>query len=142
VRRVAGAGLPPAGEVSFEDRLRTTIARALGLRVLLVAPMPEMRFDIPDCFARNVALPAACDVPRAQVDANRRDFVRTLNEIAASDSGVRVWDPIDELCDARTCFASRGAELLFHDDTHLSAAAARELYPSAAAALRWAAGRE
>jgi hypothetical protein len=142
VRRVAGAD-PGERALLREGLLRTIAAvRRLGLRVLLIAPVPEMRFDVPDCFARKAAQPSACDVARSQVDANRWDLVRALMEIAAADAGVRVWDPIDELCDARSCFASRGAELLFHDDTHLSAAAARELYPSAAQALRWAAASE
>ncbi len=146
VRRVTRPGARSAvGEAGAVRRsLLDTIGqlRFLGLRVVIVAPLPEMRYDIPDCLARNATRPAFCDVPRALVDADRGDFTRTLAAIAAANPGVRVWDPIDEFCDARECYASRGAELLFHDDNHISAAAARDAYPLASAVLRWAAGGE
>jgi len=146
VRRVpyANATLGPDAAAAMRRGLADTIGalHALGLRVLLIAPVPEMRYDVPDCLARSTLQPARCDVPRAPVDRNRREFARMLAELASADDAARVWDPLPELCDARTCYASRGGELLFHDDTHISAAAARALYPALAPALQWAAAGE
>src|SRR5690606_24015865 len=103
-------------------QLSATVERlvALGLKVALVAPLPEMPFDVPACLAREP--PHRCEVPRQAVDAQRSRVMALLYDIEKRDANVKVVDFIDQLCDEASCFASRDGVVLYADDNHLSVA--------------------
>jgi peptidoglycan/LPS O-acetylase OafA/YrhL len=130
VRPGAGAAAGALGHPELADSLAMTVKRltALGLRVVIVGPVPEMPYDVPACLARRD--PAQCNAPRSAVDAQRGEVMRLLRDIERRQAGVRVIDLIDSLCDAKTCFATRGGEILYVDDDHLSAGASRALLPA------------
>jgi hypothetical protein len=118
--------------------LATTVQQltSLGLKVVVVAPTPQMSYDIPSCLARRTA--DECDIDRYTVDAQRRPIMRVLRDLDSRWSSVTVFDPIGMLCDRTTCFVERAGRILFRDDDHLTATASRELLPAARASLRWA----
>ncbi len=116
-------------------QLSATVERlvALGLKVALVAPLPEMPFDVPACLAREP--PHRCEVPRQAVDAQRSRVMALLHDIEKRDANVKVVDFIDQLCDEASCFASRDGIVLYADDNHLSVAGSLRLLPGASSAF-------
>lgn len=122
------------------DHLTAMIDRltALGLRVIIVAPMPEPRFDVPRCLARRTL--GECSVERRLADAQRGDVVRSLSQLKSRWPGVQVLDLVDSLCNEDKCPAVKGGRILFLDDDHLTASASRSLLPAATEALKWASG--
>jgi len=132
--RSAGLASPGLAE-GLEDMVgRLTSA---GLEVVIVAPLPELPYDVPGCLARRP--PEQCDVERTVADAQRRDVMRLLEGIRQRFVGVQILDFMGRVCDVATCYAERGGEIYFRDDHHLTARASRELLPAARAALAEAA---
>lgn len=109
----------------------------LGLRVVVVAPLPEMPYDVPACLARRG--PGRCNVARSKIEAQRRDVMQLLVGIRGRFPGVQILDFIDQICDSATCYAERNGIIMFVDDDHLTARASRALLPFARASLLQAA---
>ena len=113
---------------------------AEGLRILIVAPTHIMPRLVPQCLARHSV--EDCSGHRDTIEALRQPAMQALRKVAASHpDSVRIWDPIDQLCDSRLCFAQRGGTIMFTDDLHITATAARQLLPAAEADLRWLIGQ-
>jgi peptidoglycan/LPS O-acetylase OafA/YrhL len=150
-------GQPPADPNELEhherergmrsaERLRPALAssvaaaRALGLRVLLIAPTPEFGAAVPLCAAQRGA--EGCGLARAGFDARRQAALAELRALAAADPGIRVFDPAVALCDASACPAARDGRLLYIDDDHLAASASRSLLEAARPWLDWVDGAD
>lgn len=126
-------------EESLDSLERTLVdLTSLGLRVLVVAPIPVMPYRVPSCLARRGA--EACVVPRAAVEEARSGITSRLAALAAGNPRVRVFDPIPALCNPADCPSERDGQVLFLDDRHLTASASRSLLPAASPLLDWAAG--
>ena len=119
--------------------LEETVRRltAAGLAVIVIAPIPEMPYDVPGCVARLGS--GRCDLPRAAVEEQRREVLSRLLAMQQRHPRMRVLDLIDALCDASLCRAERGGIPAYLDDHHLTATASRSLLPAAREALRQAA---
>jgi len=124
------------------EQLAATVSQltSLGLRVLVVAPMPEPRFDIPSCLARRHA--DDCAVERRLTDAQRRETIESLSKLESRWPGVRVFDAIDSLCNQERCLAVSNGRVVFLDDHHLTASASRALLPAATESLHWVSGAQ
>lgn len=125
----------------WRDDLTEIVARlrARGLRVLLLADVPQYPFDVPACVARRGW--TACDLDRATVDAGRADEVRFLKALATSDPGVAFWDPVDTMCSPTVCSPVSDGAVLYGDGGHLSRAGALILAKGLTPALDWVGGR-
>ncbi|MCS3805556.1 hypothetical protein HNO92_002449 [Chromobacterium alkanivorans] len=108
----------------------------LGLKVVLVLPEAEMSKSPPECVARLGA--AACDAPRAEVESRRLQIVQLLQRVAARHANIRLWDPLDQFCDAKTCFASRDGKVRYQDKDHITASMALTLTDSFRPSFDWA----
>jgi peptidoglycan/LPS O-acetylase OafA/YrhL len=130
---------PPLRMPELAAGLSQTVAALthLGLRILIVAPIPEMPSDIPVCLARESL--ETCSVSREVIDAQRSEVMRLLEDIRRRHPGVQVLDFIEQLCDATTCLAERDGAIFYRDDHHLSASTSRSLLASADASLMAAA---
>ncbi|HEU4516637.1 MAG TPA: acyltransferase family protein [Steroidobacteraceae bacterium] len=135
VDAAASASKPGLKSAELAASLETVVDRLVerGLNVVIVAPLPEMPYDVPGCLARHRF--SDCDVARTVVEAQRRDVMELLTDIQTRHPGVQVLDLLDALCDARTCYAQRDGRVFFVDDDHLSARASRALLPAARGAL-------
>ena len=135
----ADAGNRALRSAELAANLAETVERLtqLGLHVLVVAPLPEMPYDVPACLAR--LGPGRCNVARATIEAQRRDVMLLLDGTRNRFPGVKILDFIDQVCDSATCYAERDGTVLFVDDDHLTASASRNLLPFARAALLQAA---
>ncbi|SCK10636.1 acyltransferase family protein [Vogesella sp. LIG4] len=144
----AGAMLAGSGTLDRQHSLQvmqTALDKLAGdlermkLKLVLLAPEPEFRLPVPECLVRRGA--AACNVSRAEVDAQRRDIVAILQQVAARHSNVRVWDDIGRFCDATTCYAADGKVPRFGDRNHMLATMSRSLAGDFAATFDWASQR-
>jgi peptidoglycan/LPS O-acetylase OafA/YrhL len=129
-------------EALFEQRLGATLDRiaALGLRVILVAPMPELAFDAKECVARegDAAAGARCKTPRADWERHRAASQRIIDAAAPRYPWLRVWDPSALFCDAEFCYAKRSEKYrLFSDNNHISRMAAVEMATQGREILQW-----
>ena len=115
------------GNWETELRARVMNLRAMGFEVVLFAETPLRKTNVPQCVARYGA--TACGRLRAEVDAERATSVEILRRLAAEIDGVRLWDPIDEVCTHETCPAMLDGQVLFSDDSHLSVAGSNMLTP-------------
>jgi hypothetical protein len=122
---------PPGGEsgrvtaADWAEQLQASVdaAQAAGLKVVLAADVPQFLHPVPDCLAR---LPeAACEASRESIDLVRRPALAVLKSIASANGDVKIWDPIDWLCDQRQCWVSADDRvILYRDSHHLSVAGA------------------
>jgi len=125
--------------VNAIDALVTKL-EAENLRVLLVAPTYLLPAPTPQCLARHTI--EECSVTRQHVEDYRKVSLAALQRIQAAHHSehVRLWDPVQTLCDDQICLAKRGSVPMFTDDLHLSASGARLLVGSASDPLSWLTG--
>ena len=126
----------------FEERLRNTLTSitAKKLRVLVVAPLPELRYPAPRCLAHNSN--AKCSVYRSEADAYRRAAIQAIRNVVSEFSDVHLWDPIDMFCDRINCLATYAGLPAYYDNNHISATTSRALLPSIEAEFQWLAANK
>jgi peptidoglycan/LPS O-acetylase OafA/YrhL len=123
-----GYGSSAAGLQAVREGLERTVSylKGRGVRVLLLAPAPDMPFDVPVCLLRRRA--SDCDLPRAEADAFRAPVFQAMLGLVPR-FGAALIDPFASLCDAGTCPAQRGDMVLYSDSHHLTVAGSRALGP-------------
>ena len=120
------------------DAMLGTLERA-GLRVVVLAPTPELVYSAPTClWLRNESY---CNVPRARNEQLLGDARAALSEVVNRHKNTRLVDPADFFCDAQTCFAVRDGKILYTDNDHITATAARDLGDFLRADLGWLLGK-
>ena len=118
------------------DAVQAQIAalRAAGKRVVLVYPIPEIGWEVPERMARRIAF--QLDEPDAQVSVSVESFeVRSRDARAAFDgvpanNGLLRIDPADAFCGVAAparCAAELNGVPLYFDDNHLNAHGADKL---------------
>jgi peptidoglycan/LPS O-acetylase OafA/YrhL len=137
MRLIKHAGDADAPLKVLEAALKHTLATLtdMGLRVVVVAPVPEQRYNAPWCLARSDA--ATCSVPKQEAERNRAEVLAAMSRAVGRASSVRLADPFGALCDAHLCPVERSGAILYTDDDHLSATGARSLAPWFAETAAW-----
>jgi peptidoglycan/LPS O-acetylase OafA/YrhL len=121
-------------------RARVAELRAAGVRVLVVAPLPEFPWSVPACAAQRGGKQCVLDRPAAEAQrAAALEAVRAALDVSPE---VRLFDGFDAFCDARKCDSARGGRVLFADEHHLSRRGAELLLPLARPDLTWLLGGE
>ena len=128
------------GRAEFLASLETTLRtlESIGLRVLVIAPLPQLIYSAPRCLA--VRGEEHCNTPRALNDELLVDTTDALAKVVARHRDVRLIEVVDFFCDAQTCYASRDGKIFYHDDDHLTRATARALGRYLASELAWVRG--
>lgn len=108
-------------QISLREALLGTVSQltALGATVVLVGPVPEIDFDVPQTMVRasinDFALP----------QVTTADFLRRQSAVLpaldqARAQGATLFLPHERLCDAQHCKVQRDNTPLYQDDDHLS----------------------
>lgn len=122
--------------------LRATITEAKHShveRILIIGPPPEFPWDARYCVMRSIRVGVdSCLIARTAVNDRRARTIKILRQVAADFEGVRVVDPIDLFCAAKTCSPHDGRNLYFSDTNHLSTAGVERLYKANERDFLWA----
>jgi peptidoglycan/LPS O-acetylase OafA/YrhL len=109
------------------ETMVATIARirALGRRVVIVAPPPSTGFDYTHCLERKARSRKLlggfidCNIPLAQYRASKREVLAFLQRVRTrADVEVVSFDAF--LCDTRKCRTELDGAFLYRDEGHLS----------------------
>jgi len=120
-------------ERGLRSMLQTLSERAIN--VVVIAPIPEQRFDVPSCLARRTS--EVCSVTRATAEARRSIAAQAVQRAAADLKTVHVWDPLPALCDEKRCLAKRDGIVIYRDSHHLTDAGSRRLAPILKQSAAW-----
>lgn len=130
------ATVEPGTKPTIEALARTiSQIRALGRKVVIVAPPPALDFNIGACLERSleerlvIGAPEDCTIDQREYEAMHADILAVLSEIeqTANVSIIR-FDPL--LCDGHKCRTQLGDTLIYRDSGHLSYDGSRELATS------------
>lgn len=110
--------------------------RAMGKRVMVVAPPPSAPFDIAGCLERRqarrwtIGATPGCVIDEADDRRRRAAEHRFIMDLAKSDARLPVlrFEPL--LCDGMTCQVERDGVPLYRDQGHLSHEGSRLLMPA------------
>ncbi|MEQ1716642.1 MAG: SGNH hydrolase domain-containing protein, partial [Hyphomicrobium sp.] len=105
----------------------TTRLTKLGKRVILVYPIPEVGFHVPNTLARLAmygADPQKFTRPFLSYQERHKPIFAALDSIDAPHGLLRVY-PHAVLCNNLTCRVSANGDALYFDDDHLSQEGAR-----------------
>ena len=99
-----------------------SLLEAASKSVVLFVDVPELPFQPRDCIDRPLAARRLenCSVTRASVLARQATLRGVVQRLAIGHVAMRVFDPLDTLCDARNCAVKRGDMLVYRDGDHLS----------------------
>jgi peptidoglycan/LPS O-acetylase OafA/YrhL len=126
-------------DVQADLDLTLSILERSGLRVVVLAPVPQLIYPAPACLASRDT--SRCDVARSLNDALLADVTVALAEVVSRHPNARLVQVFDFFCDAQTCHAVREGKILYHDDDHLTITGARELGRYLRADLAWLRGK-
>jgi hypothetical protein len=128
--------------VAFQADFEATLSRldGFGLRVLVLAPNPEMIYSPPLCIGLRRG--SLCDIPYAVSEAFIGDPTAALAEVVNRHTNVRFAEMKDFFCDSDSCYAMRNGKVLFIDENHISATTARDLGRFLSEDMNWLLGRK
>ncbi|OWQ88521.1 hypothetical protein CDN99_16860 [Roseateles aquatilis] len=121
----------------LEDVLATVKRlRAMGKRVMFIAPPPSAAFDVAACLERRqagrwaIGATPGCVIDVQDDQRRRAAEHRFVDALAAADARLPVlrFEPL--LCDARQCHVERDGVPLYRDQGHLSREGSRLLLPA------------
>ncbi len=138
-KQSAGEAADPYGLLAKGLAATLSEARRAGVRrILVIGPSPEFPWYAPYCVMRDIRVGVdACRIPRAGVEARRRETMAVLRAAIAPFESVRLIDPIDIYCSASECRPNAERTLFFSDLTHLSPAGAERLYAAFRSDFLW-----
>ncbi|WP_169569197.1 acyltransferase family protein [Sneathiella limimaris] len=116
-------------EISFKDALNRTVKeiKARGANVLIVGPVPEIQFHVPDTVIRHLKgygnLPI---VKRSEFDVRQSIVMNALTKLEKTKL-VDIIYPHNLLCDQGSCEVFKNGNVLYTDDDHLSLEGARPI---------------
>lgn len=120
-------GLVEAGSIEAVEGMKRTVdaVRALGKRVVVVAPPPGSGFDIGRCTERlesGLVMMGVANECRISIDAYRKKRGRVLDFLATlpQQAGVEVIRFDDFLCESDQCRTYISGTSIYRDKGHLS----------------------
>jgi len=128
------------GEKLHEAAVRTIEElRKLGLRVLVLGPVPDIPYPAPECIfrARSEADLRRCRYSANDVRLAQQDIVNALRLAAAQFDNARFIDLKPAFCDRAYCWPARGRSIYYTDTNHLSVSGARMLHSQFRDDLAW-----
>lgn len=124
---------PPDADIALQHLSETIMRiRALGRRVVLIAPPPSSYFDIGACLGRLqegrliLGAPNDCVIDESDYRRRRSNVLELLDRISETAKvNVIRFDPL--LCNSTHCRTSLEGTALYRDSGHLSRAGSRLL---------------
>lgn len=108
------------------QELKVTLAGLLerSAIVVLEGPKPVFGADPYRCVdwfnQSNVACDAGFEISRDRLEAFSSDLVSEYQQLAAVETQIELFHPLEGLCSSESCSAFQGARPLLYDSNHLS----------------------
>ena len=123
--------------VSFHQALSQTVESftKLGAHVVVVGPVPEINFDVPEMLIRSVNL--NFPLPDVSFDGFTQRQANTLEALkgVSGKENVTVVYPHIKLCSQEQCTIVDGTQPLYDDDDHLSEKGVSLILPAILSAI-------
>lgn len=122
-----GAEVDANVSARFSEGLTRTLdlLESHHLKVLLIAPSPEFPIAVPLCLGRKPA--DACGISRFEFEAQRRKALGVIIQAASMRTNVRIFDPVNSLCNSTYCPAIINNVIAYRDNGHIAASASSML---------------
>ena len=112
----------------FYDGLIDTLS-AISPRVkdiIIVLQIPELGFDPRLCVSRFLrASKFDCKIPKEDVLIRQENYRLLIKKAAINYSNVKIYDPIDFLCDKENCYPIKNNNIFYRDSDHIGALGAK-----------------
>lgn len=109
--------------------VETVCTIAARRRVLLLRPIPEMGFDVPQVASRQLAAGIRSEIGISYEEyLERNKSAWDMQNTASEQCEVEIIDPTQLLCQQGRCMATQDFLPLYSDDDHLSETGNRVLY--------------
>jgi len=111
--------------------------RSLGVRVVIIASVPEVSKDVPTALARMAISGKPMDLaPRRDQFMKRQERAFQVLQSAADEYSDQIVYPHQSLCDTSECSVMNQQWPLYWDDIHLSVHGAMYLAPMVESLLK------
>jgi peptidoglycan/LPS O-acetylase OafA/YrhL len=124
--------IPDVGEMLTAWNHSLDQLRSAGAPIVYIADTPMPNSDIPVCISGHLSNWSACAFPRAK--ALRTDPV-AVEALRGHEQHLTVLDFTNYLCPTASCPAVRSGNLLYRDDSHITASLSKIMAPAVAAEL-------
>jgi hypothetical protein len=130
VRTLWHRGRPARGianDVALAEGLQATLRKLAerGIKVLVIAPSPEQRFEVPLCLSRHSV--EFCSESRHIAEDNRARALQAVHAAMKGSKNSHLWDPLPVLCDESRCSVKQDGVIIYSDAHHLSQTSSRRL---------------
>lgn len=96
--------------------------RDMGIKVILIYPVPEIGIHVPDALAERVKAGELPLTLNRELHEARQAPLEALKRLAAGDAGIIEFDPAEIFCDDMVCRTHGDTEVYYTDRDHLSRA--------------------
>ena len=136
-----GSGSRLSADEAFVGGLQSTssILHERGIRVAYLLQVPELGVPARDCLGRPLRLVDTADgclVKYEDYQVRMHPYRELIARLHSALPYLHIVDAESVFCDAKNCSGSRGGELLYADDNHLSVVGSQRLAPLILDALR------
>lgn len=123
-QRFTGEAAATVLETGLQASIKTL--ENLGVQVIVVAPLPEQRFEVPRCLARRSSV-SRCSIDRDVAEAQRAGALAAVKDAVKHSDRALFLDFLPYLCDQTSCLVERNGVVIFSDDEHLTYAGSQYL---------------
>jgi hypothetical protein len=118
----------PLGDLSWaEPAFRQTFVYFLSKnkQIIFAHDIPRLPYKPNDCFNRRPFklsnMQISCDQFKVDVLTEHQEIRRIIEKVLLDYPAIKVFDPLNFICDDHICYAKKGGRSLrFVDDNHLS----------------------
>ena len=139
--RMTGSTAEGASLSALAEAISRTLGELhlLGLRVLVLGPVPAMPYPVPECIfrANSEADLRRCRYTSDEVDLAQRNIIDVLRSATMKFDYTRFVDLRPAFCDMAYCWPAQGGNIYYSDTHHLSSSGARILHDRFRDDLAW-----
>lgn len=126
LRKMIGQKSPDISS-NFEESMMDTLEALIRAEkeIVFVMDVPGLGFRPNGCIERPWRVTGAlvktpCAVLRTKVDEDGKLYINLTSKVLRKYPQVKIWDPLDALCDDSYCWAVKDGKMLYRDEGHLS----------------------
>ena|GEM_PF-1027303 len=105
------------------------IARILKKKqanLIITAPFPDFPVHPVKCYSPlKIALgletlDRRCQTTRVEQEERRNEIILALNRLSSEESNIKIFDPIDLICNESVCDSYKTSKPIYYDDDHIN----------------------